>query len=139
MALMPKRVKHRKAQRGKIKGRATRGDSVVFGDYGLQSLDQGWLSARQIEAGRITASHYLHGEGKLHIRVFPSKPITAKPLEVRMGSGKGEPDYWAACIRPGTVLYEIEGVPEASARELFRRIAMKMPVRSRLVKRRTRR
>ncbi|MFC1705488.1 50S ribosomal protein L16 [Planctomycetota bacterium] len=136
MVLMPKRVKHRKEQRGRLKGNATRGTSVVFGDYGLQSLDKGWISARQIEAGRITASHYLGGEGKLHIRIFPWKPITAKPLEVRMGTGKGEPEYWAAPVRPGSVLYEISGVPEASAKELFRRIAMKMPVRCRFLRRR---
>jgi len=136
MALMPKRVKHRKEQRGRLKGHATRNNDVAFGDFGLQALDLGWISARQIEAGRLTASHYLGGEGKLHIRIFPSKPITAKPLEVRMGTGKGEPEYWAAAIRPGTMLYEIEGVPETSAKELFRRICMKMPVRCRLVKRR---
>jgi large subunit ribosomal protein L16 len=136
MPLMPKRVKHRKEQRGRLKGIATRGDYVAYGDFGLQTEEPAWLSARQIEAGRLTASHYLGGEGKFHIRVFPSKPITAKPLEVRQGCGKGEPEYWAAPIRPGNILYEIEGVPEASAKELFRRIAMKMPVRTRLVKRR---
>lgn len=136
MPLMPKRVKHRKEQRGRLKGNATRGDFVAFGDYGLQALDPGWISARQIEAGRLTASHYLGGEGKLHIRIFPAKPITSKPLEVRMGSGKGEPDYWAAPVRPGTVLYEIEGVPFEAARELFRRISMKMPVKCRFVERR---
>jgi large subunit ribosomal protein L16 len=134
---MPKRVKHRKEQRGKLKGNATRGNFVAFGDYGLQALDKGWISARQIEAGRITASHYLGGEGKLHIRLFPHKPITSKPLEVRMGKGKGEPDYWACPIRPGAVMFEIEGVPQVAAKELFRRIAMKMPVRCRFVKRRT--
>ncbi|MHC4390873.1 MAG: 50S ribosomal protein L16 [Planctomycetota bacterium] len=137
MPLMPKRVKHRKEQRGKLKGNATRGNFVAFGDYGLQALDKGWISARQIEAGRITASHYLGGEGKLHIRLFPHKPITSKPLEVRMGKGKGEPDYWACPIRPGAVMFEIEGVPQLAAKELFRRIAMKMPVRCRFVKRRT--
>ena len=101
MPLMPKRVKHRKEHRGKLRGNATRGTFVAFGDYGLQTLDKGWISARQIEAGRITASHYLGGEGKLHIRIFPWKPISAKPLEVRMGTGKGEPEYWAAPVRPG--------------------------------------
>lgn len=138
MPLMPKRVKHRKEQRGRLKGNATRGNFVVFGDYGLQTEEPAWLSARQIEAGRLTASHYLGGEGKFHIRVFPCKPITSKPLEVRQGSGKGEPEYWAAPVRPGTVLFEIEGVPETSAKELFRRIAMKMPVRCRLATRRKR-
>ena len=136
MTLMTKRVKHRKEQRGRLKGNATRGNFVVFGDYGLQSLDTGWLSARQIEAGRITASHYLGGEGKFHIRVFPAKPITAKPLEVRMGSGKGEPDYWAAPLRPGTIMFEIAGVSEQSAKELLRRISMKMPVKCRMMARR---
>ncbi|GIW71436.1 MAG: hypothetical protein KatS3mg102_0978 [Planctomycetota bacterium] len=109
MPLMPKRVKHRKEQRGRIKGNASRGNRVVFGEYGLQSLDEGWISGRQIEAGRLGAAHYLGGEGKLYIRIFPHKPVTAKPLEVRMGSGKGEPEYWAAVVRPGTVLFEIAG------------------------------
>lgn len=138
MALMPKRVKHRKEQRGKLKGNATRGNRVVFGDYGLQALDEGWISGRQIEAGRISSAHYLGGEGKLYIRIFPHKPISAKPLEVRMGSGKGEPSYWAAPVRPGTVLYEIAGVPAIAAKEVLRRIAHKMPIKTRLVARRGR-
>jgi len=136
MALMPKRVRHRKEQRGNLKGNASRGNYVAFGGFGLQATERAWISARQIEAGRLTASHYLHGEGKFHIRIFPHKPISAKPLEVRMGSGKGEPDYWAARVKPGTVLFEIAGVDKPTAKELFRRISMKMPVRCRLVEKR---
>ena len=107
MALMPKRVKHRKSQRGKLKGNATRGNRVVFGDFGLQALQGGWISAQTIEAGRIAAQQYIRGEGKLHVRIFPHKPVTTKPLEVRMGTGKGEPEYWVAVIKPGTVLFEL--------------------------------
>jgi large subunit ribosomal protein L16 len=136
MALMPKRVKHRKEQRGRLKGNATRGNTVQFGEYGLQSLDKGWISARQIEAGRIGASHFLGGEGKLYIRLFPRKPITAIPLETRMGKGKGEPEYWAAVVKPGTIMYEIGGVAEDVAKEVLARISHKMPVKSRLLKRR---
>jgi len=134
---MPKRVKHRKEQRGKLKGNATRGNTVVFGEFGLQALDKGWISGRQIEAGRIGATHFLSGEGKLYIRLFPRKPITAIPLETRMGKGKGEPEYWAAVVRPGTVMYEIGGVTEQVAKEVLSRIAHKMPVKSRMVKRRS--
>ena len=110
MALMPKRVKHRKSQRGRIKGNATRGNRVVFGDFGLQATQGGWISAQTIEAGRIAAQQYLRTEGRLYIRVFPHKSITSIPLETRMGKGKGEPEYWAAVVKPGTVLYEIGGV-----------------------------
>jgi large subunit ribosomal protein L16 len=137
MALMPKRVKHRKQQRGRIRGSATRGNFVVFGEYGLQSLDKGWLSSQQIEAGRVAASHFLHGEGRIFIRIFPDKPVSAHPAETRMGKGKGEPDYYAAVIRPGTVLYEIGGgLPENVAKQALNRIAHKLPVRCRLVTRR---
>lgn len=136
MALMPKRIKFRKTQRGRVRGEATRGNYVAFGDYGLQALEPAWISSRQIEAGRVAASHFLSGEGKLWIRVFPHKPVTAKPAEVRMGGGKGEPNYWAAVIKPGTVLYEIGGVPEDFAREALLRISMKMPIRCKLVARR---
>ena len=135
MALMPKRVKHRKSQRGRIRGNATRGNRVVFGEYGLQSEEGGWLSAATIEAGRIAAQQYIRGEGKLYIRVFPHKSITSIPLETRMGKGKGEPEYWAATIRPGTILYELTGVSEAAAKMCFARLAHKMPVRVRMVKR----
>jgi len=137
MALMPKRVKHRKSQRGRIKGNATRGERVVFGEFGLQAVEGGWISAATIEAGRIAAQQYLRQEGRLYIRVFPHKSVTSIPLETRMGKGKGEPAYWAATIKPGTVLYEIGGVTEEAARICFQRLAHKMPVRVRLVKRRT--
>ncbi len=135
MALMPKRVKHRKSQRGRIKGNATRGNKVVFGDFGLQSTEGGWISAATIEAGRVAAQQYLRGGGRLYVRIFPHKSITSIPLETRMGKGKGEPDYWAAVVRPGTVLYEIGGVTEEAAKICFRRLAHKMPVRVRLLKR----
>lgn len=137
MALMPKRVKHRKSQRGRIRGNATRGNRVVFGDYGLQATQGGWLNAATIEAGRIAAQQYLRNEGHLYIRVFPHKPITSIPLETRMGKGKGEPEYWAAVIKPGTVLFEIGGVAEEAARMCLARLAHKMPVHVRFLKRRT--
>jgi large subunit ribosomal protein L16 len=135
MALMPKRVKHRKSQRGRIKGNATRGNTVVFGDFGLQSTEGGWVSAATIEAGRIAAQQYIRGEGKLYIRVFPDKSVTSIPLETRMGKGKGEPDYWAAVVKPGTVLFEVAGVTEQQAKMTFARLAHKMPVRVRMIKR----
>ena len=136
MALMPKRVKHRKQQRGRMRGNATRGNTVAFGDYGLQSLDTSWVTARQIEAGRIAATHYLHREGRVYIRIFPDKPISSKPLETRMGKGKGETEAWVACVKPGTVLFEVGGVPEETARAALRRTASKMPVRCRMILRR---
>jgi large subunit ribosomal protein L16 len=136
MALMPKRVKHRKVQRGRIKGNASRGNKVVFGEYGLQSLDPGWMKAQTIEAGRIAATQYIRGEGKLYIRVFPHRSITSIPLETRMGKGKGEPEFWVATIRPGTILYELGGVTEQQAKICFSRLAHKMPFRVRMVKRR---
>ena len=117
MPLMPKRVKFRKSQRGKVKGNAMRGNTVSYGDFGLQALEGGWLSAEAIEAGRITATHSVRGEGRLFIRVFPHKSITAIPAETRMGKGKGEPEYWAAVVKPGMVLFEIAGLPEAAARD----------------------
>ena len=133
---MPKRVKFRKQQRGKLKGCATRGNYVAFGDYGLQTLEPHWLSARQIEAGRIAAQHFLRRQGKIYIRVFPDKPISKKPLETRMGKGKADVDYWAARIKPGTMLFEVAGVPEDLAKQALARIAYKMPVRCRFVGRR---
>ncbi|MBN1854730.1 MAG: 50S ribosomal protein L16 [Pirellulales bacterium] len=136
MALMPKRVKHRKSQRGRIKGNATRGNTVVFGEFGLQATEGGWISAATIEAGRIAAQQYIRNEGRLYIRIFPDKSITSIPLETRMGKGKGEPEYWAASVRAGTVLYEIGGVTEQAAKICFARLAHKMPVRVRMVKRR---
>src|SRR5262245_6198323 len=135
MPLMPKRVKYRKSQRGKIRGKACRANHVAFGDYGLQAIEGGWLSAEAIEAGRITAAHSIRGEGRLYIRVFPHKSVTAIPLETRMGKGKGEPEYWAAVIRPGTILFELGGLPEASARDTLAKVAYKMPFKCRLVRR----
>lgn len=136
MALMPKRVKHRKSQRGRIKGNATRGNRVVFGDFGLQALQGGWIKAQTIEAGRIAAQQYIRGEGRLYIRIFPHKSITSTPLETRMGKGKGEPEHWVASVRPGTVLYELGGVTEEQARICFARLAHKMPIGTKLVRRR---
>ncbi len=133
MALMPKRVKHRKNQRGRINGNATRGNKVSFGDWGLQSLDTGHVKATTIEACRIAANQYIRGEGKLYIRIFPNKPVTARPLETRMGKGKGEPDHWVAVIRPGTVLFELAGVSHEAARECFARVSHKLPLRVALV------
>jgi large subunit ribosomal protein L16 len=135
MAMMPKRVKFRKAQRGRIRGKATRGNRVVFGDYGLQAVQGGWIKAQTIEAGRIAAQQYLRNEGKLYIRIFPHKPVTAKPLETRMGKGKGEPKFWVAVVKPGTVLFEIGGVSEEAARLCFSRLAHKMPVKVRFIRR----
>jgi large subunit ribosomal protein L16 len=136
MPNMPKRVKFRKSQRGKMKGNATRGNSVSFGEYGLQTLSPAWISARQIEAGRVAASHFLRREGRLFIRIFPHKPISSKPLEVRMGSGKGEPEFWAAVVKPGTIMFEVSGVDLPTAKRCLARVAHKMPVRCRFVTRR---
>lgn len=137
MALMPKRVKHRKSQRGRIKGNAHRGNRVVFGDFGLQAVQGGWLKAQTIEAGRIAAQQYVRGEGRLFIRVFPHKSITSIPLETRMGKGKGEPEYWVAVIKPGTILFELGGVPEEQAKICLARLAHKMPLKVRFVRRRS--
>jgi large subunit ribosomal protein L16 len=133
---MPKRVKHRKEQRGRVKGDATRGTTVAFGDWGLQTIDAGQIKGTTIEACRVAATQYVRGEGKLYIRIFPTKPMTARPLETRMGTGKGEPDHWVAVVRPGKVLFELAGVSEVAARECFARVAYKLPVRVRLVGRR---
>jgi len=136
VAMMPKRVKFRKSQRGRMKGRAQRGNYVAFGDFGLQALQQCWLTAQQIEAGRVAATHFLRREGKLWVRVFPDKPVSGKPLETRMGKGKGEPEYWACVVRAGRILFELGGVPEDLARQALRRVASKMPITTRLVVRR---
>ncbi|MBW3541604.1 MAG: 50S ribosomal protein L16 [Planctomycetes bacterium] len=136
MALMPKRVKHRKSQRGRIKGKATRGNTVAYGDWGLQSLEPGHISAQTIEACRIAATQYVRGEGKVYIRIFPQKSVTARPLETRMGKGKGEPDHWVAVVKEGTVMFELAGVGQEAARECLARVAYKLPVRVRLVGRR---
>ena len=136
MPLMPKRIKHRKQMRGKIRGKATRGNTIAFGDYGLQSLEQSWITAKQIEAGRVAATHFLHREGRVFIRIFPDKPVSAKPLETRMGKGKGETKNWVAVVKPGTVLFEIGGVDDDTAKQALVRAAHKMPVRCRLLARR---
>ncbi len=138
MALMPKRVKYRKEMRRIRDRKATKGNYVAYGDYGLQALESAWISGQVLEAGRIAAMHLLKREGKLFIRVFPRKPISKKPLETRMGTGKADVDYWAAVVKPGTMLYEIAGVPEQTAKQALVRVAMKMPVRCRFVGRRPR-
>jgi large subunit ribosomal protein L16 len=135
MALMPKRSKYRKSFRGRIKGFATRGNRVSFGEYGLQALDAGWITGRQIEAGRVAANRATGGAAKIWIRIFPHKPISSKPAETRMGKGKGDVDYWAAVVKPGTVLYELGGVPEEKAKLAFKRIAHNMPIKVRMVRR----
>ena len=135
MALMPKRTKYRKQQRGKLRGMATRGNSVEFGEFGLQALDRGRLTSRQIESARRTITRQVKRTGKLWIRVFPDKPITKKPLEVRQGKGKGNVEYWIAQIQPGRMLYEIEGVSEEIAREAFKLAAAKLPFKTGFTKR----
>ena len=134
--MMPKRIKHRKQMRGSIRGQATRGNTVAFGDYGLQSLEPAWITARQLEAGRVAATHFLHREGRVFIRIFPDKPVSGKPLETRMGKGKGETKDWVAVVKPGTVLFEIGGVDDDTAKQALVRVAHKMPVRCRLLVRR---
>ena len=135
MALMPKRTKFRKVMRGRLKGFATRGNRVSFGDWGLQSMDYAWLSGRQIEAGRVAASRATDGQARIFIRVFPHKPISSKPAEVRMGTGKGEVEFWAAEIKPGTVLYELGGLTEEKAKLAFKRVAHKMPIKVKMIRR----
>jgi large subunit ribosomal protein L16 len=134
--LMPKRTKRRKQHRGKVRGCATRGRLVEFGEFGVQSIERGWVSQRQIEAGRVACSHFLGGEGRLWVRVFPHKPVTAKPAEVRMGTGKGDVADWVAVVKPGTMLFEVGGVPEGKAKMALNRIAHKLPVRVRFARRR---
>ena len=136
MAMMPKRVKHRKCQRGKMRGQATRGNTVSCGEYGLQSTELSWVTGRQIEAGRVAATHFLHREGRIYIRIFPDHPISKKPLETRMGTGKGETEEWVAIVKPGTILFEVGGIDENTAKSAFRRVASKMPVRCRMIQRR---
>ncbi|MBX7151148.1 50S ribosomal protein L16 [bacterium] len=133
--LMPKKVKHRKHHRGKMRGKATRGNEVNFGSYGLKAMECGWITARQIEAARIAMTRYIKRGGKIWIRIFPDKPVTKKPLEVRMGSGKGAPEFWVAVIKPGRVMFEIDGVTEDLAKEAFRLAAFKLPIRSKFVER----
>ncbi len=136
MAMMPKRVKFRKSQRGTMKGNASRCNFVAFGEYGLQALEGSWITARNIEAGRVAATHFLHREGKVYIRLFPHKPVSSKPLETRMGKGKGEPEFWVARVRPGQVCFEIGGVNEVVAKQALVRVAHKMPIKCRFVRRR---
>jgi large subunit ribosomal protein L16 len=136
MPLMPKRVKFRKSQRGVVRGNATRGNYVAYGDYGLQALEGGWLSAECIESGRVTMTRFVSGEGRYYIRVFPHRSVTAIPAETRMGKGKGEPEYWTAVVKPGTVLFEIGGVPEGAAKDCLARVAYKMPFKCRFITRR---
>ena len=133
--LMPKKVKFRKQHRGRRAGGAKGGDYIAFGDFGLQAVEPGWVTARQIEASRIAISRYVKRGGKMWIRVFPDKPITQKPIEVRMGSGKGNVEYWVAQVQPGRMIYEIEGVPEETAREAFRLAAAKLSVTTTFVTR----
>lgn len=131
--LMPKKVKFRKQQRGRRRGLATRGNTVAFGDYGLQALEPGWITARQIEAARIAMTRYVKRGGKIWIRIFPDKPVTKKPLETRMGKGKGAPEEWVAVVKPARILYEMEGVSEEVAREAMRLAAHKLPIKTRFV------
>ncbi|MGC8718511.1 MAG: 50S ribosomal protein L16 [Thermodesulforhabdaceae bacterium] len=133
--LAPKRVKYRKMQKGRMKGMATRGNTLAFGDYGLKALECGWLTSKQIEAARIAITRYVKRGGKVWIRIFPDKPITKKPAETRMGKGKGAPEGWVAVIRPGRILYEIKGVPEEVAKEALRLASHKLPIATRFVSR----
>jgi large subunit ribosomal protein L16 len=133
--LMPKKVKHRRVMKGRMRGKATRGERLSFGDYGLKALDAGWVTDRQIEAARIAMTRHVKRGGKIWIRLFPDKPITRKPAETRMGSGKGAPDHWVAVVKPGRVLYEIVGVDETLAREALKLAAQKLPIKTKFVTR----
>ena len=133
--LMPKKVKHRKQFRGKRRGIATKGNTLEFGDYGLQALENGWITARQIEAGRIAINRHCKRGGKLWIRLFPYNPVTAKPIEVRMGKGKGDPEFWVDVVRRGRIIYELEGVDEAVAKEAMRLAQRKFPMKTRFISR----
>ena len=134
--LQPKRTKHRKVFKGKMKGNAQRGAELSFGSYGIKSIDSKWVTARQIEAARVAATRYMKREGQMWIRIFPDKPITKKPLEVRMGKGKGGVEYYAAVVRPGRIMFEIDGIPFEIAKEALRLAAQKLPVRTKFVIRR---
>ncbi len=133
--LMPKKVKYRKQQRGRMKGKAFRGSDVSFGEFGLKAMEPGWVTDRQIEAARIALTRYLKRGGKVWIRIFPDKPVTKKPAETRMGKGKGAPEFWVAVIKPGRVMFEVEGVAEDRAREAFRLAGRKLPIKTRFVTR----
>ena len=131
--LLPKRVKHRKQHRGRLTGKATRGATVTYGDYGLQATEPCWIKSNQIEAARIAINRYIKRGGKVWIKIFPDKPVTAKPAETRMGSGKGSPEYWVAVVKPGRVLFEVSGVSEADAREALRLAGHKLPCKTKFV------
>ncbi|MGN0603988.1 MAG: 50S ribosomal protein L16 [Oscillospiraceae bacterium] len=133
--LLPKRVKYRRVQRGRLTGKATRGNVVAYGDFGLQALEPAWITSNQIEAARIAMTRYIKRGGQVWIKIFPDKPITEKPAETRMGSGKGSPEYWVAVVKPGRVLFEINGVSEETAREAMRLAAHKLPIKCKFVKR----
>ncbi len=133
--LLPKRVKHRKQMRGRMKGRAKGGDKIYFGDYGLQALEPGWITNRQIEAARIAMTRYIKRGGKVWINIFPDKPVTEKPAETRMGSGKGSPEHWVAVVKPGRVMFELAGVDEPTAKEAMRLAIHKLPIKCRFVTR----
>ena len=135
--LMPKRTKYRKTMRGRMTGKAYRGSTIAFGDYGLQALEPSWVSSRQIEAARRAITNYLKRGGKVWIRIFPDKSVTQKPAETRMGSGKGNPEYWVAVVKPGRLLFEVSGVSEELAQEALRRAAMKMPMKCKFVVKQT--
>ncbi len=131
--LLPKRVKYRRVQRGRLKGVAHRGNTVTYGDFGLQALEPAWITSRQIEAARIAMTRYIKRGGKVWIKIFPDKPITEKPAETRMGSGKGSPEYWVAVVKPGRIMFEIAGVDEALAREAMRLAANKLPIKCKFI------
>jgi large subunit ribosomal protein L16 len=133
--LQPKRTKFRKQQKGRVRGLATRGFTVDFGSFAIKSLETGWITARQIEAARIAVTRAMKREGQVWVRIFPDKPITKKPAEVRMGKGKGAPEYWVACVKPGTIIFEANGVPLAAAQESLRLASQKLPVRTKFVTR----
>ena len=136
--LMPSKVKFRKSQRGRMRGKASRGAELSFGEFGLQALEPCWLTARQIEAGRITITRYMRRRGKLWVRVFPWKPVTKKPTEVRMGKGKGDPEFWVDVIRPGRIIFELEGISDSVAKEAMRLAAHKLPIKTRFMSRENR-
>ncbi len=133
--LMPSKVRYRKQQRGRRRGKAWRGSGLAFGDYGLKALEPGWVSARQIEAGRVAITRFIKRGGKLWIRIFPDKPVTKKPAETRMGKGKGAPEFWVAVVKPGRILFEMEGVTETEAREALRLASHKLPLPTQFVAR----
>ncbi len=133
--LMPRKVRHRKVQRGRMKGAAKGGSRVVFGDFGIQALEAGWITNRQIESARIAMTRHIKRGGKVWINIFPDKPVTQKPAETRMGSGKGNPERWVAVVKPGRIMFELAGVPEATAREALRLAMMKLPIKTRFVTR----